>query len=454
VASAGTTLIALALIARYAGPEVVGAVGIGLAIGSIAAASADFGTSVVAIRGAARRPEDAGELLGMGLVIRLATVPVALGLAWLAVQVVIPGFASVAFLAAAGLVAQQTAELTRALLIARGQTLAAGIYGVLENLLWLAVLAAALAAGATADTAFLVGLGAWLASLAMGLLLLWRLLAIVPRWAGIGALRRTVRSARPIAAALIVGMTTARLDPVLIGLLAPTAGLIAAGSFFAASRLIAAFDYLPDTASRAAYPDLSRLAERGDGSVVPLLRRTTRALLLLGAAVPVVLIPAGAWLMTALFGDAAGPVPGILGLLAIAVPIRYVAALYGVTLVSGDVPGRRLIAGLAGLACVLLVDIVGIPLFGLPAAVAATLGAASIALGLYATFVRRRFGAVGLVAADVLPIAAAASIGIAVGLVAGSVLPPPLAAAVAAVSYGLAVWVGRSVARRVARSDR
>src|SRR5215212_7108134 len=76
--SAATTLVALALISRLRGADALGAVGVGWALGAIAAAISEAGTNSLLIREVSRRAGDAPLYLGAGFLIRLVTIPLTL----------------------------------------------------------------------------------------------------------------------------------------------------------------------------------------------------------------------------------------------------------------------------------------------------------------------------------------------------------------------------------------
>jgi O-antigen/teichoic acid export membrane protein len=453
LASAATTLIVLALVSRLRGAEALGEIGIGFATGSIGAVISDLGIASLLVREVARRPGVAGPFLTTGLAVRLVTLPVTLLGAWLVAGVIAPASAWVVVLAAAGLVGQQTAELTRAVFIAHQRMTVSSAHGIIENLLWLAVMAGGLLAGWSLELTLLAALAVWVGSVLAGFLLVRLLLGVTPARPSRARVLDMVRLAAPFAGFAVVGIAYSRLDPLLIGLLVSGPALATAGAFFAAARLIAAFEYLPDAVSRAIYPELSRRTADQADRVVPLLGSAAGVLLAMGAAVPVVLIPAGSWLMGVLFGDTAARDGWVLGALALAVPIRYLGYLFGVTLTSADAQTRRLLAALGALGFVVAVDVAGIPLVGLAAPVVATIGGASIVLALYAAFVRRRFGGTGIRLGDALAAAVAATAGTGAGLAARTVVPDLLAALLAGAVYlaVLAVGPSRGVLLRAVR---
>jgi O-antigen/teichoic acid export membrane protein len=440
--SAGTTVVVLSLVSNLRGAEALGQVGIGFATGAIGAVVSDLGIASLLVREVARRPESAGQYLGAGLALRVVTLPVTLLGAWAIAALIAPASAGVVVLAAAGLIGQQAADLTRAVFVANQRMVVSSAHAIVENVLWLAVVAVGLAGGASLEATFLAALAVWLGSVVAGVVLARALLGVTPARPRRAQLSEMLRLATPFAGFAIVGIGYSRIDPLLIGLLATGPALAIAGAYFAASRLVAAFEYLPDALSRAIYPELSRRVVDEPARVLPLLGSAAAVLLAVGAAVPAVLIPGGTWLMGVLFGPEAGRDGWVLGALSLAVPIRYLGYLYGMTLTSADAQARRVLAAGGALVFVVAIDVVGIPAFGVAAAVVATIGGASIVSALYATFVRRRFGGVGVGVTAVAATAIAAVAGVVVGLAAQRFVPDVVAAAAAGLVYVAVIAVG------------
>lgn len=445
VTSAATTVVALVLIAQLRGAEALGAVSAGLAIGGIAAMATDAGLSALLIRESSRRPHEAGLYLGAGLAVRVVSVPVALLVVWYLGYAMAPDLGAVIALSGAGLIGQQTAELTRSVFIARQRMSVASVHAILENVLWIGVVAIGVVSGLALDLTFLLALGVWVASSLAGIVAVRILAGVTPAMPGT-RLMAWLRAARPLAGHSILALAVTRLDPILLGLFATGASLETAGGFFAASRLLAAFDYLPEAVSRAVFPELSRRAVAGSAGVLSIIRETTDSLVRVGALAPVILVPAGSWVMTTLFGEA-GHDGWILGALAFVVPIRYVTHVLGTALAGGDVAGKRLAATSVALVFVVIVDVLAIPAIGVAATVFSSIGAAVIMLVLNALFVGRRFGAIGVNFQQVLPVAFAAVLCAVAGVIVGGVLPAAAAAALAALVYGLLIMVGARLLR-------
>jgi O-antigen/teichoic acid export membrane protein len=433
--SAGTTLVVLVLVSRLRGADALGALGLGLAIGAIAAALSELGSNALLIRQVSRQREAAARYLGGAMVLRVVTAPLAVAAAGLVGELISPPQVPIVVLAAAGLILQQTAEATRSTFIAWQRMTVSSAHAVVENLLWLAVVTVGLVLGLSLTATLALALLVWIGSVLAGFVLILRLLHVWPAWPDRAWVAMAFRDLPPFSGFAVINMTYSRIDPLLIGLLASGPALAAAGAYFAAARLLAAFEYLAEAVSRAIYPELSRLAVADRSAAVPLLRSAASLLLAVGLAVPAVLIPAGSWAMTALFGAEPGQYGWVLGFLAIAVPIRYLGYLYGVSLTSADAQGRRLAAVSLGLVLVVAIDALGIPTVGLVAPVIAAIIGATVVLASYGLMLERRFGRAAVVPANVSPALLGAALATAGGLLARLVLPEVLAAAVAAILY-------------------
>lgn len=445
--SAGTTLAMLALVARLRGGEALGAVGVGFAAGAIAAAISDLGVSSLLVREVARRPEAAATYLGTGLLVRAVSIPVLLVAIWLAGLVIAPGDVAVVVLSAAGLIVQQTADLTRSIFIARQRMVIVSAHAITENVVWLGVIAAGLVGGASLEATMGAALLVWVASVAAGLVLAAYLAGVRPRVPSRDTIPEIAGRAGPFAAFSVVGIAYSRLDPLLIGLLATGPALLTAGSYFAAARLIAAFEYLPEAVSRAAFPELSRRAVAEGEDIGPVLGSAARVLLAVGLAVPVLVLPSSRLIMDALFGLDDGAAGWVLAALACVVPLRYLGYLYGVTLTSSDAQGRRVAAASIALLVVVAVDGIGIPRWGVAAPIAAAVAAACLILAIYAAFVHRRFGTAGLGPPEVARPVIAALVAIAAGYLLGGRVPPVAASVIALLAYAL-VLAGDRLVRR------
>ena len=435
IVSAGTTLIVLAIVARVGGAEDLGAVGLGFAVGAIAATVSDLGTSSLLIRQGARREAASAEVLGAGLVTRVASIPLVLAVVLLVGVLVAPDYAATVVVVALGLVLQQTAELTRAVFNARQRMTVSATHAIVENLVWLGVIVVGLASGLSLTTTFLAGSAVMAVSALVGLGLDRWLAGTTPRLPAPGDRRPLAEMAAPFATFSMLGMAYTRLDTIIIAALLTGPALAVAGAYFAATRLIGAFEYLPEAVGRATYPELSRRVVEDPQAAQPLLRQATILLLAIGAALPPVLVTAGSWIMTTLFTDLEPMAGWILAGLSLALPWRFVGYLLGTALTSADAMGRRVAAAAVTLGIVLIVDIVGIPLVGIAAAVVGAVSASIVLVVLYGRFARDRFGPVGLRSSVGLAIVAASAIATVGGLALRAVLPEPVAAGVAGLLY-------------------
>lgn len=439
--SAATTLIVLALVARLRGPDALGAVGLGFALGAIAATVSDLGLSSLTVREGARDVERTGLFLGSSLLVRLVTIPLGLLVVLAVAAVVAPAQAGVVGWVAAGLVAQQTAEATRSVFNARQRMAVSAGHTVAENVGWSAVIAAGLVTGAPLDTAFAAGAAALAASVLLGLVLAARVADVRPRVPDRSEAPAIVRMAMPFAAFNAVGMAYSRIDTVLIAALLAGPALVAAGAYFAASRLVAAFEYLPEAIGRATYPELSRRTVHTPAAVAPLLRRATAVLLVVGGAVPPVLIATAPWVMATLFAESGAEAGFVLAGLSLVLPLRFLGYLYGTTLTSADAQGRRAAAAAVALAVVVVVNVVGLPHIGVAAPVLGALAAAALLVGIYGRSVVARFGAAGVPRPVALGVAAGLVLATGAGVAAGTVVPSPLDGVVAAGVYVAVIGV-------------
>jgi O-antigen/teichoic acid export membrane protein len=427
VVSAGTTLVVLALVGRMRGDVELGAVALGFAVGSILAALSDLGTISLLVREAARQPERAGPLL-IGLTLfRFVALSLAILVAAVVALVIDSQASATILLVATGLAIQSFAELTRAVFMARQRFTVSATHFVVENLAWFGVVAALLALRPDLPTALIFGAGLIVLG---GSAIAGYVLVIMLAHVSIGLptgdeVRRLARQSPPFAAFAVLGVAYTRIDTVIVGVLIP-GGLAAAGSYYAATRLIASFEYVSEAAARGAFPELARRFAHEPDRVAPLLGQVARGLLLIGAAIPAVLVPTGDKLLPALF--ATPPETGwVLAALSVAVPIRYLGYLYGVALTSADAQGKRVAAAATALALVVVVNILAIPFFGLVAPVAGAIAAATVVGAMYALFVRRQFGSVGIDAAVVIGVGVASMIGALSGVAIRAVLPGPTA---------------------------
>jgi O-antigen/teichoic acid export membrane protein len=392
VVSALTTLALLVFLARARGGEELGLVSVGLAIGGWLAAVADAGTGSLLVRDAARDPSRTGALLGGFTVWRLVSLPLAVAVLWLVLLAVYPDRPFAILLPAAGLVVQQFAELTRAVFVARQQMLVSSLHSIVENVAWVTVLVASLAAGASLEVAFTVALAVFALSVVAGFALVAVVGRIRPSLPSMPERRDVVRRVAPFAAFGILGIAYTRIDTVLVAAFVPREGLVAAGADVAATRLVAAFEYLPETLSRSIYPELSRTFVSEPGRVAALLRPAARFLLGVGVPIPFALLVAGDDAMALLLGNEYATYGWLLVALAIVVPVRYLGYLFGMTLTGTDAQGKRVLAVSLALLLTVTLNAALLPRIGIVAAVIVTVLSAVLISAIYLRDVVGRFG--------------------------------------------------------------
>ena len=434
VTSALTTLAVLSFVARLRGPDDLGLVAVGLASGAILATLSDVGLGPLLVREGARDEARTGALLGALLLVRLAIVPLVLLGAWLVLDAAFGADAPVVWIVAAGLVFQQWAELGRSVFLSRLRVGLMAAHSMVENLAWLAVIAVLLATEATLIEAFSGGLAVFAVSLVVGLAMVRLLLGVRPHLPTALGARGLIVDAAPFALFGTLNTAYTRIDTILVGLFVPGTALVAAGTYFAASRLVGAFEYLPETLSRSLLPELSRGYVVEPGQLGALLRPAIRLLLFTGIPVPFGVLLLGPWLMQHLFDVPVGPYGWIVVGLAAVVPLRFFGSLFGATLTSADAQWRRVWATAVALGAVALVDVLLLPRIGIAGALVGVAAATISLVGVYLAGVSRIAGPL-FAGADALRAFAAAAVALIAGLLARSIVPEPAAAAVFALVY-------------------
>ncbi|MCI0343877.1 MAG: hypothetical protein L0221_00345 [Chloroflexi bacterium] len=195
IVSAATTLVMLAAVGRLRGADALGVVGIGFALGSIAAAIADGGTASLLVREASRNANRAATLLMAGLAYRAVAFPVALIVVALVASVAVPGEAAAVVFVAAGLMTQSAIELTRSIFNARQRMTVSATHTILENVAWLLAILIGLLADLPLVVLFQLALAVFVASLVVGLGLDVILAGVRPRWPSAEERRTLVRDA-------------------------------------------------------------------------------------------------------------------------------------------------------------------------------------------------------------------------------------------------------------------
>jgi O-antigen/teichoic acid export membrane protein len=287
-------------------------------------------------------------------------------------------------------VVQQIAEFARSVLLAVNRPYVVSVHGVVENIVWGIAIVGALVAGADLYTAAALGLAAMVLSTVAGgvMVLRW---GVRPSRPELDDWRRFVRLALPFAACSLVTVAALRLDTVLVSMLVPS-GVAAAGAYFAATRLIASAEYLPETMGRAVYPELARRALESPSQLSDVMRPAIRDLLSVSMPVPLALVIGGSAVLPILFGPELASYSWILMVLGLAVPARFAVVLFGVSLSSSNAQGRR--AVITGLALVVGqgLNVLLLPRIGVPAAVLASIVTTLMLLIPYGREIHARFG--------------------------------------------------------------
>ncbi len=397
--SAVSTLVLLAVFSRHGGLRELGIGSLGVVIGSSLAALAEAGTNSLLTREVSRSRLTAATYLTTVLTLRMVLVPTCLLLSWPVCELAFGADGSLILLFGAGFVIQQFGELVRSLFLALGHPEITAGHMIVENVAWAGSMVAILALGGDLYAASWAGIVVMVASAIAG-----GLLAVVfgVRLTRIsrGDLTRVTRLSLPFAAYSLVAVAAFRMDTVLVSLLVPS-GIAAAGAYFSASRLISSAEYLPDALSRAALPDLSRHAVAARDQAHKLLRLASEDLLNLSVPIPFALVTVGWGLLPLFFGSALEPYSWILIALGIGVPARFLVLLYGMSLTSADAQGRRVAVTLVAVVAGQSINVLLLPVIGVPAAVVASLTTTTLLLTQYLRFIGKSFGT-PLVAASIL----------------------------------------------------
>lgn len=444
IISAGTTVALLSLVGHLRGGDDFGLVATGLAVGALLAAATDAGTSSLLVREGARDHRTIGPLLGALVVWRLLALVVATTLLWVLLNWLVPYRAAAVLLVAIGLAIQQFAEMTRAAFIALQRMGLASIHSMLENIIWLLMAASLVALGIRLEVVFAAALGVMLASTAAGFILIAARTDIHMSIPGRATWSTIVQKAAPFAAFVFIGVGYSRVDTLLVGALIPAKSLLTAGSYFAATRLLAALEYLPDAVGRAYYPRLARAHTSGPTAFADILVPAARFLLVVAVPIPAVLAYVGPTMMSLLFGPDVMTLSWLIIPLALVLPMRYLGYLFGLALTSSDNQGRRVMAAASALTLIVGIDALMLPAIGVVGAVVGFLVASAVVFGVYAVSVIRAYGTLALPRVAVISIgAAAAGFGLAwpVASVAGGALSAVIVISVyLAVTLPLGLW--------------
>jgi O-antigen/teichoic acid export membrane protein len=388
--SAVTTLVVLAFLARTRGLDALGVGSLGVVTGTMLAAFTEAGTNSLTTREIARSREEGATLLSAIVVLRAVTLALVVVVSIPLFRVLFGSTGDQMLMFAMAFVIQQQAELARAVLLAVNRPYLFAVHYAVENLVWAAAIVFALAAGADLFVAALAGTIAMTVSVCVG-----AYLAVVygvrpGRLTG-AACRRAMKLGLPFASYSIVTVAALRLDTVLVGLLVPS-GIAAAGAYFAATRLMASAEYIPEAIGRAAYPDLARRLAHAGGEAADVMQPATRDLLLISLPLPIALAIGGSAVLPVVFGPELTPYTWILTVLGFMIPARFLVILFGVALTSANAQGRR--AAITGLAVLVGqgLNLLLLPVIGVPAAVMGSILTTCMLLIPYAREVRHRFG--------------------------------------------------------------
>jgi O-antigen/teichoic acid export membrane protein len=442
--SAATTVLLLAIVGRLKGADDLGIVGVGMASGALLASLTEQGASMLVVRALAHRPERKQQIVGGLTIVRSVAVPVGVVLTYGLMSLVFPGHALAITLAAAWLAVQQSTELTRAVLVWGGRAGISGLHTSVENLTWVGVMSILLLVHAPLEVAFAGGLAVLLCSLLAGYCLVRILLGWFPAIPTAEDLRQLLRDTPPFTAFVVLGQLYSRVDTLLIGALLP-GGLEAAGAYFAAMRLIAGLEYLPDALSRAIYPNLARAYVAGAHTMNALIRRPVELLLWISVPVPFAAFLAADWGFPLVFGPDVRGYSWVLVVVTIFVPMRFLGYLLGITLTTGGAQAKRALAVALAAVIVVGLDVVLLPRIGLVAAVIAFIAASMTTFTIYFVQVWRNFGRPPFLRSVLTPLgcsAAAFVAGIALRSVAPAVVAAPAALALFGAVYG-ALWLVR-----------
>ncbi len=440
LAGAGTTLVVLAVVARQRGAEELGAVAIGLTVGTLLGAASEASMGLLLVREIARAPDCSGRYLAALLALRAILLPLTTALAALFVAYAFPGQGLEIMIVALNIAVQQVADTGRGVFIAFNRMMVAGIHGTVENLVWLAVIWIALDRGVSTTVAFDLGLAVMCISSAGIVALAWAFgwpLRMFRR----DDVRAILRELPVFEAFSMASAASQRIDTILIGVLLPTGAVAAAGAYYAATRLVTAFEYFPSTVGRAVLPDVSKALGSRDPSVNQRVTAPAIEILLtLSVPVPFAMMLGGSWLLQVTYGPDVTSFGWIMAWIALALPFRFVGYLYGTLLTGGDAQMPRLVALVASLIVLILIDVVTLPTLGIGGAVAGLLCSSLALFLLYERAMRRAIGHVdrGRLLVRPLLLAGVATVP---ALFARSALPVSAAAPGALAVFGVVYFI-------------
>ncbi len=446
VVSAITTVLVLAIVARTSTLEELGVVALGLTVSLALAVLPEAGLTALFIYDIAGNAERTGRLLGAMLAIRAVALPLVFVAIGLLVALAYPDQASTIMIIALGPALQQVSELARSVFIARRRMAIASAHSIVENVAWAGAIAIGLTTGTAIDAAFAAAavVVALSAVAAFGLVaLLEHRRPEIPSRADIAGI---LGQAGPFTAFSTLAVVAARMDTVLIGILAP-GGIATAGAYYTIARLAAAAEYLPEAVSRAIYPRLVRHVADDPPRATAILTFATRDLLAVGVAIPFGFAVVGAWLIGVLYGADFARFDWLLIGFGLAMPFRYVGMLFGFALTSANLQARRLRALTVAVVVSLGLSIVLLPVIGVAGALVAGVAGWVTNFLLLTPDVVRTFGRI-LQVPDVVLATAVATVGFACAILIRSILPSPAGEVVGGLAFAAIVAAGVAGLRR------
>ena len=453
VISALSTVAVLAVVARAGDAAQLGLVAVGLTVGLVLAVVSEAGLSTLLIREVARQPRNSGALLTAVLLTRVVALPTALLVAAVLLQASRPEDAGTILIVALGPAVQQVGELARSVFIARKRVFMASIHSIVENACWMFTIGVGYVMGLSLSATFSAAAAVLIVVEVGAFILLGMVLRIRLELPSRMLARRLVRLAGPFVAFATLMIVASRADTLLIFALLPNS-LPLVGAYFAAARLLAAGEYVPEVIGRAILPELSRRHQSAPTTVVEVMAPAARQTLAIGILIPFGVILTGAWVFGILYGPEMVSNGWLLVAMAGVLPFRFMSMLFGVALASLDAQVWRTVAVGLAVAVSFAMEVVLIPRLGAVGAIAGMYGVWTITAVLSVVGTRRIMGPV-LRWRDVFLPLAVGGMAFAVGalvLVSGVVGAPPLAGTTyaAIVGAGLVGLVTRSKRRAAA----
>jgi stage V sporulation protein B len=378
--------------ARLLAQAELGAAGVAITIGMVAALACNGGVNIAAIYLGGRLPERRRSVLGATSLVAVAGAGVSILLvalaAWLLAAAL--GLAGREWLfAAAGLVSAGIVgfEYGGAVLLVLGRQRAFALAELLRAIVTLAAVIALLVAWST-DTAFVIATGAgYIAGAVLSLGLGQAQTGSVrPRWDA-ELVRRSLAIGLRGQAGNVLQFLNLRLDLLLIPFLL---NLSAAGLYVVAVRMSEVLTQVASAAGSLIFPVV---AAGSDAGATELTERTVRLSLLVVAIAAVLLIAVADPLLATAFGAMYEPAAPALRILAVAMLPLSLSRILAGDLKGRGRPGSVSLAMLVALAATVVLDLLLIPGFGIAGAGLASLGAYSISAAILIVLFVRRTGA-------------------------------------------------------------